>query len=322
LFVITLVNTVLFVECGSSSIPSIHITLKGKNYELHDVSTIPQLQEQLHEQSGISPKQQGKILWNGQRLVAEQSLLEVGVQDGDQLNCIPTTTTSTSSSPKKKKSSSSTDTSSSAAAADYGSPVPKTASTTSIKDMMKGVGMDSSGVDELMKMMGKGGNNNGDTTSPDASLKESMSMMTEMMKSPLFTQLMNDPAKLEESRQMIINNPMLKQMMGSMPGMEEILNDPVAWREAMQAAANVYQNMDPDVLMNAMMEGASAGLGGGGGLGGMGGMMGSGGMGGMGLPPGLFGDTTTSSNSGGGGGSSTSLNADLAALDELSEDES
>ena len=32
-----------------------------------------------------------------------------------------------------------------------------------------------------------------------------------------------------------------------------MLNDPVAWREAMQAAANLYRNMDPEDLMKAMM---------------------------------------------------------------------
>lgn len=42
-------------------------------------------------------------------------------------------------------------------------------------------------------------------------------------------------------------------MMAGMPGMEELLNDPDAWREAMQAAAAMYQNMDPNQLMNSMM---------------------------------------------------------------------
>lgn len=60
---------------------------------------------------------------------------------------------------------------------------------------------------------------------------------------------------------MILNNPMLKSMMGGMPGMESLLNDPDAWREAMQAAAELYKNMDSDTLMKSMMGGGSgAGL--------------------------------------------------------------
>ena len=74
-------------------------------------------------------------------------------------------------------------------------------------------------------------------------------------------------------------------MMEGMPGMAELLNDPDAWREAMQAAAAMYQNMDPNQLMNAMM-------------GNVDGMPGAGG---------LF-DGTLDNN-----------NAAAAALDELSE---
>mmetsp|Transcript_18601 Transcript_18601/g.26257 ORF Transcript_18601/g.26257 Transcript_18601/m.26257 type:complete len:106 (+) Transcript_18601:162-479(+) len=105
--------------------------------------------------------------------------------------------------------------------------------------------------------------------------------MSDMMKSPMFQEYMSDPEKLEQSRQMILQNPMLKSMMGGMPGMEELLNNPDAWREAMQAAANMYQNMDPNDLMKAMN--------------GMGGMPGGG----------MFGEDSTAT----------------AALDELSEGE-
>jgi hypothetical protein len=59
-------------------------------------------------------------------------------------------------------------------------------------------------------------------------------------------------------------------MMAGMPGMEELLNDPDAWREAMQAAAQMYQNMDPSQMMSMM--------GGLGGLGDMGGMPGGNGL--------------------------------------------
>ena len=75
---------------------------------------------------------------------------------------------------------------------------------------------------------------------------------------------MNDPEKLEQSRKMILENPMMKQMMGSMPGMQEVLNDPEKWRETMQAAGEMYKNMAAggmDGLAGMMggMEGAEAG---------------------------------------------------------------
>ncbi|CAM9437457.1 unnamed protein product [Heterosigma akashiwo] len=61
-------------------------------------------------------------------------------------------------------------------------------------------------------------------------------MLDQMYDSDMFSQLFGDPEKLEETRQALISNPMMKQMFGSMPGFEEILNDPDAFREAMTTA--------------------------------------------------------------------------------------
>jgi hypothetical protein len=130
--------------------------------------------------------------------------------------------------------------------------------------MLANAGMDTSSMEDMVKKMMGG---EGEMKPP--SLEESMDMMTSMMKSPIFTEYMNDPEKLEQSRQMILNNPMLKSMMGGMPGMEELLNDPEAWKQAMQAAAQMYSQMDPEDLKQAMMQGAdasSAMMGGGAGL--------------------------------------------------------
>jgi hypothetical protein len=129
-------------------------------------------------------------------------------------------------------------------------------------------------------------------------MQESMQMMTSMMNSPIFQEYMNDPAKLEESRQMILNNPMLKSMMAGMPGMDQLLNDPDAWAAAMQAAAGMYANMDANDLMQAMT-GLEGGMGGAAGMGGAGGGMG-----------GLFDGMDMNMNS-----------AASSALDELSEGE-
>merc|ERR1712124_96483 len=83
-------------------------------------------------------------------------------------------------------------------------------------------------------------------------------MMKELTNSPLFSEYMSDPTKLEESRQMILNNPMMKSMMGSMPGMKELLEDKDAWAETMKAAANMDQQMDPDDMMKVMEQAKQA----------------------------------------------------------------
>lgn len=117
----------------------------------------------------------------------------------------------------------------------------------SMQDLLKQAGLDTDKLDELMGSMGGGA----DGEMP--SMEESMKMMSNMMNSPMIQEMMSDPERLEQSRQMILQNPMLTSMMAGMPGMDELLNDPDAWREAMQAAANMYKNMDPSTMMNAMM---------------------------------------------------------------------
>ena len=136
-------------------------------------------------------------------------------------------------------------------------------SNASLEDMMKQAGLDSSQLDDLMKSMPGGGEGM-------PSMEESMKAMSEMMQSPMFNEYMNDPEKLEESRQMILQNPMMKQMMGSMPGFEEILNDADKWRETMQAAGDMYKNMAAGGGLESMLEG----MGGAGGIPGMDSLMG------------------------------------------------
>jgi hypothetical protein len=173
-----------------------------------------------------------------------------------------------------------------------------------MKQMLEASGIDTNKMEEMVKnMMGGGGSDGGaggglgglfGGKSP--SMEESMDMMSSMMNSPLFSQYMNDPEKLEESRQMILSNPMMKSMLEMNPQLSQVLNDPIAWRETMQAAAKMYQEMDKDELLAAMKESAAA--------------AGSGMMpGGLpdGLPPGLFGDGAASSSP--------------STLDELDEDD-
>jgi len=165
-------------------------------------------------------------------------LSEAGVLAGDQLNIVP-------GKAKSKKKSTTSGGSGAAPAADA---MPQS---DAVKDMLANSGVDTSKLDDIMK--GMGGGDGGEAPN----LQESLEMMSGMMNSPIFQEYMNDPERLEQSRQMILQNPMLKSMMAGMPGMEEILNSPEAWQEAMQAAASMYQNMDQNELMQAMMGGGS-----------------------------------------------------------------
>lgn len=223
---------------------NLQVTLRGHKYEISDVETVQELQEALQKSSGVDPKQQGRVLFGGKRLSGADSLETVGVTNGSSLNLVPGKPKSTSTASKP-----------SSVTASPKPPATDNKATTSTTD--NDMGVDMGQMDAFLKTMGAG---NMPEKPPD--MAESMEMMAEMMNSPLFQEYMSDPEKLEQSRQMILQNPLLKSMMAGMPGMQEILENPVAWREAMQAAANIYKNMDSEDLMKAIMgEGGSPGAG-------------------------------------------------------------
>jgi len=257
---------------------SVSVVLSGKKYSIQNVNTVSELQTSLESQSGVSSTKQ-KVLFGGKKLKTDDVLEDVGVEDGSVINVVP------SKKNDKKKSSSTKGTVSTSGAAAAGAGAGGGDMDSMMKDMMEKAGVDPAQLDEMMQQMGGGGM---------PSMEESMEAMQEMMNSPIFQEYMEDPEKLEQSRQMILTNPMMKGMMASMPGFDEILNDPVKWRETMTAAASMYKNMGSD--LSKLMEGGMGGMGGmGGGFGGMPDMN----MGGFGGLPGM----------------------DTAGLDDLSEGE-
>lgn len=272
---------------AAKPVQNLQVTLRGKKYDISDVTTVKDLQSRIKDESGLGSEQQGKLLFGGKRLQPSDVLADVGVENGAQLNMVPS---STKTKPKKSTSaaSASSGSSSGGSASASGGADPDAAVKNQMQDWMKQAGLDGNQLDDVMKSLGGDGEKM-------PSMEESMEMMGEMMNSPIFQEFMNDPEKLEQARQMILNNPMLKSMMEGMPGMGDLLNDPDGWREAMQAAANLYQSMDNNALMQAMM---GAGMGEGMGLGGAGANPGAG----------LFDGSFDNS-------------AAAAALDELDEDD-
>jgi len=209
---------------------NVQVVLRGKKYDVDSVSTVKELQTTVEDQSGISSTKQGRVLFGGRKLKSLDNLEDAGVEDGSVINIVP------GKSGGAKKTSAS---SSATVPADAGG------AGNMMESMLKRAGVDPTQMEELMKSMPGGGD------MPD--MKESMDMMQSMMSSPIFQEYMSDPEKLEQSRQMILSNPMMKGMMAGMPGMDEILNDPVKWRETMLAAANMYKDMGSD--LTKLMEG-------------------------------------------------------------------
>jgi hypothetical protein len=236
-----------------AAVTGLQVTLRGKKYEIpQDVQTVRELQTAVGVASGLSQTdmEQQSVLYEGKRLEPSSILKDVGVIDGASLSMVPA---SAATSGKKKRSTTSTVASTSTTTSTESS----SSSTTNnnmdamMKDYLAKSGIDPAQVDEMLASMGGGGGDNA------GSMQEAMSAMSSMMQSPIFKEYMSDPEKLEQSRQMILSNPMLKSMMAGMPGMEELLKDKEAWRQAMMAAASLYQNMDQDELMKGIMGGLS-----------------------------------------------------------------
>jgi len=243
--------------------------VRGKKYNIDGVETVKQLQTQVEEHTGLAASQQG-VLFGGKKLKPSEILEEAGVEEGSLLNIVPV----------KKKAAKSTSASTAAAG---------TLSSSS-KQQQQQQQLPSLKDQEQLQKMVKDAMDGGKM--PD--MGEAMDAMKSMMQSPLFQEFMNDPEQLEKSRQQILSNPMMKNMMASMPGMEEVINSPEKWKEAMQAAANLYSDM-PN-LMEMMSNNKDL-------------------MNGMGGMSGMFGAAAGESGSG------ASSSASSTALDELSEDE-
>jgi hypothetical protein len=184
---------------------NVQVTLRGKKYDVDGVVTVQELQTQVESQSGVSSSKQGRVLFGGKKLNSVDILEDVGVIDGSVLNLVPSrskTSSSTSTVTERKALPSDNP--------DDGSSIDKSGLNGNImSELLKNTGFDASKLDELLKAGGQSGM---------PSLQESLDMMQNMMNSPLFQEYMNDPERLEQSRQMILNDPMLRSMIASMPG--------------------------------------------------------------------------------------------------------
>lgn len=238
--------TILVIASSGHSPYTVHTTLRGKKYTLSNVSTVKEVQQSLQEQSGEPSNI--ILLFGGQKLKSNDVLEEIGVEDGSIMNAIPAST----SSKKKKKSSSSSTVSSSMNEASGGESSTSSSSSSSampnMEELMKQSGLDPNLMQSLFSQAGGDGDG-----APN--LEQSMKMMQEMIQTPFFQEFLNDPNKMEESRQLLLQNPMMKSMIESIPFMTDIIGDKDKFRETMVSAAQMYKDMgdgDGSAMAEAM----------------------------------------------------------------------
>ena len=82
--------------------------------------------------------------------------------------------------------------------------------------------------------------------------------MEQFLDSPMMQEFLNDPEKMEQSRQALLNNPMAMQMMQQMPGFEEIINDKDKFQERMLASKAQFDAMRKEAGKSSAAEQAAA----------------------------------------------------------------
>lgn len=161
-------STIPTPTLASAPIPSLSVTLRGKQYDITEVTTVADVQTQLAEKSGVAQPQQGRIIFGGQSLQPDTVLSEAGVPaDGTaKLNVVPGATT------KKKKKKVATPPKATSNHDDESSPGSSSGSANPMADYLKKSGMDT---DQLSKMMESMGGPNGD------SMEDNMKNLVESM---------------------------------------------------------------------------------------------------------------------------------------------
>jgi len=252
---------------NSRSPSHVQVTLRGKKYQVRNAGTVGDLQSCVEEQSGVSTASQGRVLFAGKHLKPSDKLEDIGIKDGSIVNVVPDKfvtkrKSSNSRGPKKYTKRIASD--------ENSIPITKSGNklekfregsnqcTTRsrenpVENLLEKVGMDSSKLEEFKKKNPLRSNSD----IPD--LEQTAEYMQSMMNNPLFQTYMNDPVKIEQGRQLILRNPIVNEMINNLPGFDEVLNDPVKWRQTMIAGINMYKNMgtnlksaisslDPDIL--------------------------------------------------------------------------
>lgn len=74
-------------------------------------------------------------------------------------------------------------------------------------------------------------------------MQEYAKMMEQFMDSPMMQEFLNDPEKMEQTRQALLKSPMAAQMMKQVPGFEEIINSKELWQQRMLESKTQFDEL-------------------------------------------------------------------------------
>ena len=230
-------------------------TLRGKKYDV-SASSVADIWAAIEDQAGLEPAKQG-VIFKGKKMTnGAQSLAEVGISEGDIINIVP-----------QRKLSSTTDVKTASALADVlGEDESESDLSSEMEeskilgtgaaDLLEGMGDDAKeqmtsmlenmggekGLKDMMKQMGLDG-----PMTPDK-IDNLMKQIKSIFANPAIAQLFENPEILEQSRQHILNNPMMMSMYDKM-GMGGLIRDPDTFRKQMESMKQMIEN--PELFKQA-----------------------------------------------------------------------
>jgi hypothetical protein len=206
------------------------VTLKGEVLYVSQVTTVEELQERLQEELGLDPLEQGRVTFRGKVLESTDCLSEAGMEDGDQINIIPTMMANQWK-----------------LMTDMGGGL------LTLIERVQGKGKDNVTSEERkdMEVMTK----LYDDLTKVPYMQDEMERFSEHLRSPATMERATDPERIESLRHVILHNPMLLKYVTESKASQEALQDPDAWFRYVQDSVQQWQTMDGYELWQKLNDG-------------------------------------------------------------------
>lgn len=263
----------------------------GQSYDLSmqsTAATIADLQESISTASGITPERQ-TLLYKGSVLESNKTLADYALADGNTISVVRRVGKSA------PKSTPAAPPASTPAAAPATMPVETEADPTagvppSLEDMLRSLQMGNTAagaaagantaapdLNALLGQMGAAGPNPG--AMPDLSalmgagtgasgvgfeqiFAQLPAMMNGILKSPMLREYLNNPEKQEQSRDAILNSPMMKSLLENDPEFAKVVSDPEKWKASMETAKSLISEEQEAEQESSAANSAPRGFGG------------------------------------------------------------
>mmetsp|Transcript_2896 Transcript_2896/g.7981 ORF Transcript_2896/g.7981 Transcript_2896/m.7981 type:complete len:260 (-) Transcript_2896:736-1515(-) len=225
------------IDATPQPLQRVQVTMRGAVLYISDVTTVKELQERIHEETGLTHDEQGTAIYQGTILEQSDCLSDRGITDGAQVNMIPK---------------------------------PMANHFRMLKDMEKGLKKlkmklafstdthtmqrDQNEIQAMEKLLA-------DLALKVPMLQENLNKFVGLLKHPDGVERAKDPDRIEGLRQVIINNPMLMkyalQTEPCIPGfsMMDTLLDPNAWYQQATRAVDRWSTMSGFDLWESLVGG-------------------------------------------------------------------